>query len=117
MKKRARSTTPRKPRRGSRRILSALSARIRATAMLQLRTLDDAPFALELVNEPNWPRFMGEKGVGTLDDARRYIESGPWVSYAATRAARTRPTVRQGSSFSLPANVARLPTRTRICFP
>ena len=45
------------------------------TARLQLRqlTFDDAPFILELLNEPGWLRFIGDKGVRTLDDARKYI--------------------------------------------
>jgi hypothetical protein len=38
---------------------------------LRLRhlTLDDAPFILELVNEPSWLRFIGDRGVRTLEDA------------------------------------------------
>jgi RimJ/RimL family protein N-acetyltransferase len=53
------------------------------TARLSLRELaetDDA-FALELVNEPDWLRFIGDKGVRTLEDARRYLRDGPIASY------------------------------------
>ena len=45
------------------------------TERLVLRplTLDDAPFVLELLNDPDWLRFIGDKGVRTLEDARHYI--------------------------------------------
>ena len=38
---------------------------------------DDAEFLLRLVNDPSWLRFIGDKGVRTLDDARRFLEDGP----------------------------------------
>lgn len=37
---------------------------------------------LELVNDPDWVRFIGDRQVRTLEDARRYIESGPVAMYA-----------------------------------
>ena len=45
------------------------------TERLTLRRLsvDDAPFILELLNDPSFLRFIGDKGVRTLDDARKYI--------------------------------------------
>jgi RimJ/RimL family protein N-acetyltransferase/uncharacterized damage-inducible protein DinB len=43
--------------------------------------LDDAEFILGLLNEPSWLRFIGDKGVRTLDDARNYILNGPVESY------------------------------------
>lgn len=54
------------------------------TPRLQLRqlTLDDAPFILELVNEPGWLRFIGDKGVRNLDDACKYLQQGPMAGYA-----------------------------------
>jgi RimJ/RimL family protein N-acetyltransferase len=54
------------------------------TARLLLRplTADDAPFILELVNEPSWLRFIGDRGVRNLDDARRYVAEGPGAMYA-----------------------------------
>jgi len=54
------------------------------TARLALRRLtpDDAPFILELLNDPLFVRFVGDKGVRTLDDARGYITDGPMASYA-----------------------------------
>lgn len=49
------------------------------TSRLRLRLLDegDAPFILELLNDPDWLRFIGDKGVRTLDAARTYIANGP----------------------------------------
>lgn len=54
------------------------------TERLILRRLatDDAAFILELVNDPSWLRFIGDKGVRTLDDARDYILNGPIEMYA-----------------------------------
>lgn len=42
----------------------------------------DAPFILELVNDPAWIRYIGDKGIKTLKAAREYIRSGPGKSYA-----------------------------------
>src|SRR6478736_5082404 len=44
-------------------------------------TLDDAPFAMALVNDPSFVRYIGDKGVRTLEDARGYLEKGPLASY------------------------------------
>lgn len=57
------------------------------TDRLQLRELvpEDAGFILELLNQPSWLRYIGDKGVRTLDDARRYIEEGPRAMYARHR--------------------------------
>ena len=54
------------------------------TDRLILRRLnaEDAPFILELLNDPGWLRFIGDKGVKTLDDARSYIRNGPADMYA-----------------------------------
>ena len=54
------------------------------TDRLSLRWLEasDAPFILELLNEPSWLRFIGDKNVRTLDDARGYIANGPAAMYA-----------------------------------
>ena len=53
------------------------------TERLSLRrlTVDDAPVILELLNDPDFLRFVGDKGVRTLADARDYISSGPLASY------------------------------------
>lgn len=53
------------------------------TPRLALRrfTREDADFILELVNDPSWIRFIGDKGVRSLEDARRYLEAGPIPLY------------------------------------
>lgn len=54
------------------------------TQRLDLRQLvrEDASFILELVNEPSWLRFIGDRNVHSLEDAVGYIEKGPLESYA-----------------------------------
>jgi len=49
---------------------------------LRLMSLDDAGFIVELLNDPAFLRFIGDKGVRTADDARQYISTGPLASYA-----------------------------------
>lgn len=53
------------------------------TSRLQIRWLDfdDAEFISQLVNDPDWIRFIGDKGVSNLDDARNYIKTGPMEMY------------------------------------
>ena len=57
--------------------------RVLETDRLILRrlTAEDAEFILELLNEPSFLRFIGDKGVRTLDEAREYIAKGPADSY------------------------------------
>lgn len=45
-------------------------------------TLDDAAFILELVNDPDWLRFIGDRHVHSLDEARTYLLNGPLAMYA-----------------------------------
>lgn len=40
-------------------------------------TLDDAAFIVELLNDPGWLKHIGDRGVRTQDDARRYLSAGP----------------------------------------
>jgi len=49
--------------------------------VLRCLTVEDAPFILELLNDAAFIRYIGDKGVRTLDDARNYIENGPMASY------------------------------------
>ena len=49
--------------------------------VLRWITTDDAPFILALLNEPSWLRFIGDKGVRTVDEARDYILNGPMDMY------------------------------------
>ena len=53
------------------------------TGRLRIRWLglDDAGFIYRLVNDPDWIRFIGDKSVRNLDDARAYLESGPLKMY------------------------------------
>ena len=53
------------------------------TERLRVRwlTTGDSAFILELVNEPSWIQYIGEKNVKTLQDALRYIENGPVAMY------------------------------------
>jgi len=41
----------------------------------------DAEFILELLNQPSFHRFIGDKGVRSVDHARNYIATGPIESY------------------------------------
>lgn len=49
------------------------------TERLVLRRIEagDAAFYLELVNDPAWIRFIGDRGLHTLEDARAAILKGP----------------------------------------
>ncbi len=49
--------------------------------ILRRLTLDDAPFILQLVNEPSWIQFIGDRGVRNLEDARNYMLKGPMAMY------------------------------------
>ncbi len=51
---------------------------------LELRelTIADAPFIVELLNDPDFHRYIGDRGIRTLQDAENYIQQGPAVSYA-----------------------------------
>src|SRR5512143_1149432 len=53
------------------------------TDRLRIRQLDtgDAGFIVGLVNEPSWLQYIGDKGVRSLRDARRYIRDGPIDMY------------------------------------
>jgi RimJ/RimL family protein N-acetyltransferase len=49
--------------------------------LLRQLSLDDADFILNLLNQPSFLRFIGDKGVRTLEDARDYIRQGPQAMY------------------------------------
>ncbi len=50
--------------------------------ILRRLSVEDNEFILELVNDPSWLRFIGDRGVHTLEDARDYILKGPVAMYA-----------------------------------
>jgi [ribosomal protein S5]-alanine N-acetyltransferase len=60
------------------------SSKVLETDRLILRRLsfDDGAFILQLLNDPAWLRFIGDKGVRNLEDARNYIVTGPMDMYA-----------------------------------
>lgn len=41
----------------------------------------DSVFVLDLLNQPSFLQYIGDKGVRTLDDAQQYIRNGPLKSY------------------------------------
>ncbi|EKO3782356.1 GNAT family N-acetyltransferase [Vibrio harveyi] len=41
---------------------------------LRLVSVEDAPFILELYNQPDFYRFVGDKQIRTLEEAKRYIQ-------------------------------------------
>jgi RimJ/RimL family protein N-acetyltransferase len=53
------------------------------TERLTLRWLEpgDSEFILELTNDPDWLRHIGDRGIRSLDDAARYIADGPRAMY------------------------------------
>lgn len=61
----------------SKPVLPLLSARLR------LRELEeaDAPFIVTLLNDPDFLRFIGDRGVRNTDDAVTYLRNGPIRSY------------------------------------
>jgi RimJ/RimL family protein N-acetyltransferase len=54
-----------------------------ATTRLVIRPFaaSDAGFIVELVNDPAWLLYIGDKNIRSLDDAARYIENGPRAMY------------------------------------
>ncbi|MFM7395594.1 MAG: GNAT family N-acetyltransferase [Gammaproteobacteria bacterium] len=53
------------------------------TPRLKLREflIDDAEFVLQLLNEPSFIEFIGDRGIRTIEDAKRYLQEGPIASY------------------------------------
>ena len=53
------------------------------TERLVLRKIsnDDAEFIVELLNQPSFLRYIGDKEVRNVVDAVRYIQTGPIASY------------------------------------
>ena len=53
------------------------------TSRLRLRWLEaaDAAFIYEIVNDPQWLQYIGDKQVYDRDGARRYIDDGPRAMY------------------------------------
>ena len=49
--------------------------------ILRKFTINDAAFMLELLNTPNWLRFIGDRNVRTLEEAENYLLNGNIRSY------------------------------------
>lgn len=49
--------------------------------ILRQATVDDGEFILELLNDPSWLRYIGDRNVRTLDDARDYISKSLVAMY------------------------------------
>ncbi len=53
--------------------------------LLRPFVLEDAPFILRLLNEPAFHRYIGDRGVRTLEQAETYLKDGPLASYERHR--------------------------------
>jgi RimJ/RimL family protein N-acetyltransferase len=49
--------------------------------ILRRFTEADSAFILELLNEPAWKRYIGDRGIDSLESARHYVETVPIASY------------------------------------
>jgi RimJ/RimL family protein N-acetyltransferase len=49
--------------------------------ILRWLTPEDTEFIFDLLNDPTWIRFIGDRGIRTLQDARNYIITGPMDMY------------------------------------
>ena len=56
---------------------------IAETERLRVRefTVEDGRFVLELVNTEGWLKFIGNRGVSTIEEAQLYLITGPMNSY------------------------------------
>jgi hypothetical protein len=50
--------------------------------ILRHQLIEDTAFILELLNDPSWIQYIGDRGVRTLDEARDYILKGSIDMYA-----------------------------------
>lgn len=44
-------------------------------------TLNDSKFFLELVNTPNWLKYIGDRHIKTIEDAKKYLKNVTLKSY------------------------------------
>lgn len=44
-------------------------------------SIKDAPFVFELYNDPDFLKYIGDRGVGSIADAENFIEKGSRASY------------------------------------
>ena len=53
------------------------------TTRLKLREFseDDAAFIVALLNSPGWLKYIGDKKISTIEQAKEYLRNGPMESY------------------------------------
>lgn len=53
------------------------------TNRLEIRelNLDDAEFIFELLNQTSWKKYIGNKNINTIDDAKQYLIDNPIKMY------------------------------------
>lgn len=54
------------------------------TERLNIRELSinrDEEFIFELLNQPSWIKYIGQRNINSLEDAQSYIQNGPAKSY------------------------------------
>jgi RimJ/RimL family protein N-acetyltransferase len=63
--------------------VSRVGSIVLRTPRLDLRKMseNDAGFIIELLNDADFVRYIGDKGVRTVEDAVQYLETGPIASY------------------------------------
>ncbi len=49
--------------------------------ILRRLTMEDAEFLVDLLNQPSFLRYIGDRGVRTVEDAERFLREGPLASY------------------------------------
>jgi ribosomal-protein-alanine N-acetyltransferase len=54
-----------------------------SSSMLRLRklTIEDATFIVQLLNDPDWLKYIGDREVKNVRDAVVYIQQGPQAMY------------------------------------
>ncbi|MFD2202451.1 GNAT family N-acetyltransferase [Shivajiella indica] len=45
-------------------------------------TLRDADFIFQLLNTPGWLKYIGDRGINSIEDAKNYLLEGPLKSYS-----------------------------------
>ena len=48
---------------------------------LEKPSLEDAPFILNLLNSPGWLKYIGDRGVKSIEDAEAYLTNGPMKDF------------------------------------
>jgi [ribosomal protein S5]-alanine N-acetyltransferase len=62
--------------------LAILPELITSRLVLRRLDLDDAPFVVQLLNEPSFLENIGDRGVRNESDAHRYLREGPFAMYS-----------------------------------